>query len=312
MSAPSTNQPSSMTLFSPAKINLMLSVHGRREDGFHRLTSLAVPLAFGDELSVRPAERADRLECADPAVPVGADNLILRAAKLFCRALPAPRYFEFKLEKRIPMGAGLGGGSSNAATALTAMNRLCGEPFDGRELRRIAAELGSDCAFFIDPRLALMRGRGERIDPLPPAQAGALEGRRLILFYPEFGVGTAWAYGDLAAHAPEFYEDEAAAERRLEAFERGGDLDALLFNSFEAAVGRKYRAIPALLSKLRDGGIACLMSGSGSACFALAPPEAARTARLKDCIRDAWGPDAFCVETSVLATDTSRIGLSER
>ena len=110
--------------FSPAKLNLYLAVTGRRADGFHDLVSLAVPLVWGDELRVTPTDGAFTLTCNDPAVPVDDTNLVLRAAHSFRTATGWTGGARFVLEKRIPMGAGLGGGSSNAAIALRALNHL--------------------------------------------------------------------------------------------------------------------------------------------------------------------------------------------
>ncbi|MEM8867990.1 MAG: 4-(cytidine 5'-diphospho)-2-C-methyl-D-erythritol kinase, partial [Verrucomicrobiota bacterium] len=131
-----------ITLNSPAKVNLCLSVHGKRDDGFHALSSVVAALEFGDVLSVRCAA-GDALECEDPEVPLGPENLILKAAAAFRARLGREEGFHFRLEKRIPMGAGLGGGSSNAALALRGMNSLLGDPLTKDELRELAAAIGS-------------------------------------------------------------------------------------------------------------------------------------------------------------------------
>lgn len=289
----------SLTLDSPAKINLMLSVHGPRGDGFHALTSLVVALQFGDRLSVtRNAGSCDALRCTDAAVPTGEANLILRASRAFRAATGMSHSFDFYLEKRIPMGAGLGGGSSNAAVALRAMNELSGSPLKQEELLRIAADLGSDCPFFINPVPSRMRGRGEWIEPLPGAVAANLRGRRVLLFRPEFGIETAWAYRHLMAAGPSAYEAEAVAQARLEAFEQSGQLKELLANSFESIVGEKYLAIPCLLEALRASGHASLMSGSGSCCFAL-PEDGAEARAIRGICQSAWGGGIFFIETSI-------------
>ena len=129
--------------FSPAKLNLYLAVTGRRADGFHDLVSLAVPLVWGDELRVTPTDGAFTLTCNDPAVPVDDTNLVLRAAHSFRTATGWTGGARFVLEKRIPMGAGLGGGSSNATIALRALNHLAGAPLapkasKARSIRRRA------------------------------------------------------------------------------------------------------------------------------------------------------------------------------
>lgn len=292
--------PNSVKLASPAKVNLMLSVHGPQADGFHALTSVVVALDFGDRLSIRKAAGGvDLLRCTDSRVPTGMENLVMKAATAFRRELGQPAFFEFDLEKHIPMGAGLGGGSSNASTALLGMNALAGEPFSKQQLMEIAAELGSDCPFFIDPRPSVMRGRGEVIEPLAEEAAKKLKGLRLALFRPDFGVETAWAYGQLRAQAPQSYESEALAEERLSLFYSSEELSALLFNSFEPAVGRKYLALPCLLEDLRTQGIDCLMSGSGSCCFALIEETGLSPSQMHEICRNAWGPSVFWVETSL-------------
>ncbi len=279
----------------------MLSVHGRRGDGFHTLTSLVVALDFGDRLVVRRAAgRVDVLRCTDATVPTGEANLVMKAAAAFRNRLGDDVFFEFDLEKHIPMGAGLGGGSSNASAALRGMNALLGEPLGAAELFELSATLGSDCPFFIDSKPALMRGRGEIIEALTSTQAAMLSGQRVALFRPDFGVETAWAYGQLAAGAPDTYEGEAGARERIQRFlVGGGALEDLLFNSFEGSVGRKYLAIPTLLEELRSLGVPCLMSGSGSCCFALLDETLLSSSKIKEICRNAWGDSVFWVETSI-------------
>ena len=277
----------------------MLSVHGQRADGFHALTSLVVALEFGDTLTIRAGGSRDVLHCSDPAVPLGPENLLLKAAAAFRSRLGRAEYFEFNLNKRIPMGAGLGGGSSNAAVALRGMNQLAGEPFSNAVLCELAAELGSDCAFFIEGRAAWMRGRGEVIEPVAAEVAERLRGTRVVLFRPNFGVETAGAYGRLVAGAPGSYEPEAAGVARMQHFIESGTLADVLFNSFEGPVGRKYLAISTLLAQLRAAGVECLMSGSGSCCFALLEENCAHVSQIEKIVRDAWGEAVFWVETSI-------------
>jgi 4-diphosphocytidyl-2-C-methyl-D-erythritol kinase len=296
-----------LTLPSPAKVNLMLSVHGRRADGFHALTSLVVALDFGDILSVKLSRSGDVLRCSDPAVPLGPDNLILKAAAAFRTHLIGSGQaqlgqdftFEFDLDKHIPMAAGLGGGSGNAVVALRGINQLLGKPLTDAALFKIAAGLGSDCPFFIEARPVLMRGRGEIIEPLDTAVVARLKGARLVLFRPSFGVDTAGAYGRLAGGAPGSYEAEPHALARLERFCAGGALSELLFNSFEGPVGAKYLAISVLLEDLRAAGVDCLMSGSGSCCFALLHESGPCAEQIGQMVRNAWGDTVFWVETSI-------------
>lgn len=291
-------------LHSPAKINLMLSVHGQREDGYHDLTSLMAGLDFGDEIAVRLSD-VDSLECTDPDLPTGPDNLVLQAAALFRRRAGLSSGFSFCLNKRIPVGAGLGGGSGNAATALLAMNRLSGDVLSMDELFDSAKELGSDCPFFIDGKPSLLRGRGEIVKSLPVEISKQLEGQRLLLFKPNFAVSTAWAYGHMRSlRSSDVYEPETVAASRLEGFFDGGALENLLANNFERVVGLKFPAITLILEDLRRMGVPCLLSGSGSCCFALLDQSAASAEEIGACVRDAWGNAVFFIETSICGTKT--------
>ncbi len=292
--------PEETIIHSPAKVNLMLSVHGRRPDGFHELTSLMCALKFGDTLTVRIRDsNEDILHCSDPAVPSGPENLVLKAASAFRAQSKLTAYFEFRLEKRIPMGAGLGGGSSNAVAALKGMNQILGEPLDKEALLELAAELGSDCPFFVDAKPAWIYGRGERIEPVNADLHERLQGLPLVLFKPNFAVNTAWAFERLAANASENYQPEPVDTVSLEHSIRTENIAALLYNAFENPVGKKYLALPTLLDQLRVAGIVCGMSGSGSSCFALPNSGTVRPEQIKEIVVDAWGEDVFWVETSI-------------
>ena len=289
----------SVKLESPAKINLMLSVHGERGDGFHALTSVVVPLVFGDTLTVSINEAGvDRLKCSNSAVPTGGANLILQAADAFREEFGESIYFDFDLDKHIPMGAGLGGGSSNAAVALCAMNQLAGNCMTKERLIAIAGELGSDCPFFIDSMPATMSGRGEVLEALPDGLANSLRGQRVVLFQPDFAINTASAYSRLIESRPPAYESLAVTADRLALFKDSEKLEGLLYNTFEGNMGLKYLAIPCLLAELRAAGFACLMSGSGSCCFALAQ-DASEVSKIRGICEEAWGSGIFFVETSI-------------
>jgi 4-diphosphocytidyl-2-C-methyl-D-erythritol kinase len=301
-------------IFAPAKLNLFLAVTGRRSDGFHDLVSLVAPVDFGDELMAeeKGPEGKTRftLECDVPAVPVDGTNLVLKAAESFAAATGWQGGAHFKLTKRIPMGAGLGGGSSNAVAALRALNELTGHRLDASALGALAARLGSDCPLFLADGPVIMRGRGEQIEPLTATERARLTGQRMLIFKPSFGIGTPWAYAQLASFAkatdakaasPQYYLPAAQTEARLMEWRRNptAPLADFLFNSFEPVAFRKFIALPVLLEQLRANfGLTPRMSGSGSACFALldaaAPVEA-----IKGTIRAAWGPAAIVCETTL-------------
>ncbi len=285
-----------VSIFSPAKVNLSLAITGRRADGFHDLVSVVAQLTFGDTLHARRvADGAGfSLACDVAEVPVDESNLVLRAARLFAAATGWNGGVAFALEKRIPMGAGLGGGSSNAVAALRALEQLSGRELEPERRDALAAELGSDCPLFWRDRPVVMRGRGERVEVLPEGAAARLRGRRLMVFKPGFGVETAWAYRALAA-MPGAYVDAGAEEARLAAWvgDGGAGAEALLLNTMERAVFAKWIALPAMLAWLRERhGLEARMSGSGSACFALLPEDADEGAMMQT-VREGWGGEAF-------------------
>ena len=289
-------------VFSPAKINLFLAVTGRRADGFHNLVSVAAPLDFGDGLAVEAADQFS-LECDDPAVPVDGNNLILKAATAFAAASGWSGGAHFQLTKRIPMGAGLGGGSSNAVAALRALNQLAGGIVSEPRLAEIAATLGADCALFLPGTPVVMRGRGEKVAVLAgggwTGAAARLRGRRVLLFKPSFGISTAWAYGRMVARGTD-YLPENEAERRLGDWREGtAPVEELLYNNMEGAAFGKFVALPLLLEQLRDRfGVAGRMSGSGSACYVLLEEHQA-AGPLEGLIRGCWGAEAFMQECRI-------------
>ena len=179
-----------MEFLAPAKINLSLRVLGRRADGFHDLESLMCPVSVFDTLDVtRRAAGGLEFVCDDPTLPTGDDNLVVRAVRLFCGACGVEPCVSIKLTKRIPHGAGLGGGSSDAATTLLAFDRLFETRLSRDALAAMAAEIGSDVPFFIYQSAAIIRGRGERVEPV-----AFLHALPLLLIKPPFGVPTPWAY----------------------------------------------------------------------------------------------------------------------
>jgi 4-diphosphocytidyl-2-C-methyl-D-erythritol kinase len=287
------------SVFCPAKLNLFLAVTGRRPDGFHDLVSIAAPVNWGDELEASADARDGfRLACDDPAVPTGADNLVIKAAMALA-AVGGPKGANFRLEKRIPMEAGLGGGSSDAVAALRVLNTLSGEKVSQAALVALAASLGSDCGLFLAGAPAIMRGRGERIELLQPAAAARLVDRRVLIFKPGFGVPTPWAYSRLVESADYLSMDEAEARVAAWLGDAKAPAESILFNSFALPVFAKYPALPALFDRLRARfGLKPALSGSGSACFALLPEgEAPSVAAVAAAVREAWGASAWVVET---------------
>ncbi|GAB4274740.1 MAG: 4-(cytidine 5'-diphospho)-2-C-methyl-D-erythritol kinase [Opitutales bacterium] len=291
---------SQVRVLAPAKINLFLAVTGVRPDGFHELVSLVVPVDVGDVLDIRlePELEEDQLDLAGFPVP-GAldDNLVMRAIRLFRKRVPEIGMVRVQLKKKIPVGAGLGGGSSDAVAALKAMNALCGEPLSREVLIELATELGSDCPLFVDGKPVWMRGRGEVLMPVSEALAEAICALRFVIFKPAFGVDTAWAYSQLRKNAASSYVDTRWAEAQVRDWEKSLNAgDARLFNSFERPVSMKYPALAVLLDILRKEGFMSVMSGSGSACFLVLQADS-DCDKVYSCVREAWGADTFMIET---------------
>ncbi len=298
----SAQTQSKITIFCPAKVNLFLAVTGQRKDGYHELVSVVAPIDFGDHLWAEPGEpgQPDSLECDNPDLDVGESNLVLKASTAFRRHRDIPFGIHYRLVKRIPVGAGLGGGSSNAAAVLRALNSLVDEPLPESDLLAIGSELGSDVPLFLSNLPVIMRGRGERIEALSKKAVARLSGKRILVFKPEFPIETGWAYDRLAAN-PEFYASLSQSEDTLSQWlESDQPVEKLLFNSFQAPVFKKFLTYPALFSLIEKKGMtALLLSGSGSACFCLLD-EKQSLATMTALIHEAWGEDVFMVESSLL------------
>jgi 4-diphosphocytidyl-2-C-methyl-D-erythritol kinase len=253
---------------APAKVNLRLRVLAREASGFHSLESLFCSISLADTVEVRAGEPGIRLEVRG-GVETGPPerNLVVRAAERFHAALGTPPALEVALAKRIPSAAGLGGGSSDAAAALRALNALHGEPFGRAELLAMAAELGSDVPFFLcGSALALGWGRGERLLALP-----ALPPRPVLVAHPGVAMPTGEAFRRIAERRGDTWEPEAFAFG-LELLGGWPGVSALAANDFEAPA---LEAIPALAAAreamLAPGALVCLLAGSGASMFAVYP-----------------------------------------
>ena len=248
-----------------AKINLGLKILGRRPDGYHEILSVAQCVDLADVLYFESAS-SDQLTCSLDSLSTGPDNLVYRAVDAFRARLDRPtQSFRIHLEKNIPIGAGLGGGSADAAAVLRALNRFYDQPFSNADLRQIAATLGSDIPFLVEGGTALMRGRGEMLEALSWEDAVFY-----VLAYPDVEISTAWAYGQLGPilteNSPYFNFIVSLS---------GGCVDhdrlfEVLENDFTPAVDRAYPIVAELRSQLdRVGARATSMSGSGSTVYGI-------------------------------------------
>lgn len=267
---------------SPAKINLYLDVLGRREDGFHDLETLFAPLTFGDTVEVELAGSPGEVRLAldgPVAVPAGDENLALRAARAWSAAAGHDGGVEIRLTKQVPVGSGLGGGSSNAAAVLRLANAASADPLAPEALHQIAAGLGSDVPFFLGDGPAVGRGRGEILEPV----AGA-SGLFVVLIMPAIACDTAAVYRNLGARVRGAPADGLA---RSVAALAAGDAAALRDAHYNALAVPALGAYPALLRltsevEQRLGRPPCL-SGSGSTLYDIvsAPEASAVSAALE-------------------------------
>lgn len=274
---------------SPCKVNLLLNILGKRADGFHELETVMHPLALWDQLSFSPAGDGIHLTCSEPSLPTDASNLVYRAAAAFFKTAQISTGVSIHLEKRIPLAAGLGGGSGNAATTLLGLNELFGEPLTPAQLTGLADSIGSDVPFFLQSRPALATGRGEKIQPLDsfPVMQGAV----FLLIHPGFGIATAWAYQQLTRFPAALNGRPGRAQKLIELLQSVGlpAAAAEFYNSLEAPALEKYPLLALFQDFLRAAGArAVLMSGSGSTTFALAESPAVAD-RLQEKVRAKFG-----------------------
>lgn len=245
-----------------AKVNLGLEILRKRPDGYHDLETIFYRIGLADEIEVHPADDLT-MECDDPSLPIGRDNLCLKAAESLRQKIGGTAGAHIVLRKRIPTGAGLGGGSSDAATVLVALNELWETRLPTKELREIGASIGSDVPGFLASPLSYATGRGEVLEDLPPHFP-----YWLVTVTPPVAVSTAWAYGQLKLSS-----DEPRAplrDRFLNALPNLDYLGAMLRNDFEQAVLGAYPQIAAAKRSLLKTRCACaLLSGSGSSVFGL-------------------------------------------
>jgi 4-diphosphocytidyl-2-C-methyl-D-erythritol kinase len=258
-------------LASHCKVNLLLNILGKRTDGFHELETIMHPVGVTDQLAFERGGQGITLTCNSPSLPTDSQNLVHRAATAFLKEAAIKEGVRIHLEKRIPLAAGLGGGSGNAAVALVGLNRLFGAPLSQQALYRLAASLGSDVPFFLQSNPALATGRGEEVTSLGPFSA--LENAAFFLAHPGFGISTAWAYQSLARFPSALNGSPGRAEK-LVGLLREQDIKAAskeFYNSLEAPALEKYPLLALFQDFLRENGaLATLMSGSGSTTFAVA------------------------------------------
>ncbi|MCS6830546.1 MAG: 4-(cytidine 5'-diphospho)-2-C-methyl-D-erythritol kinase [bacterium] len=264
-----------VSLTSYAKVNLTLDVRERLPSGYHLLQSVMQQISLADEVVVRLChEEGIRVDCTDPAIACDRTNLAWRAAEEFYNRLGESPRVHITLHKQIPAQSGLGGGSSNAATTLRALNILYGQPLSARDLRSLAVSIGSDVPFFLPGGTALVEGIGEVVTPLPvPASCP------LVVAVPSAGVSTRWAYQRIDGERALAAEGELPAPRTpamVNALRSGLNWLPLLHNDFEEVVLPEYPEIQRVkLLMMSSGAEAALLCGSGCGVMGVYADEAA-------------------------------------
>ncbi|SHG42722.1 4-diphosphocytidyl-2-C-methyl-D-erythritol kinase [Thermosyntropha lipolytica DSM 11003] len=249
---------------APAKVNLFLDIKGKRDDGYHEIQTVMHLIDLKDEIRISLRDEGIRVRCSEPFIPQGSENLAYKAAAIFSEKCGIRKGVEIYIDKKIPAGAGLGGGSSDAAAVLKGLNNLlaCNVPHE--ELALWAAEIGSDVPFFIWERTALAEGRGELISPLKRENL-----LHMLLVKPDFSVSTPEAYRN-------FKKEEVKMSRDLKAFLAAWEnydiisIAENMINVLEMPVIKLYPEIAGIKDDLkRAGALNALMSGSGSAVFGI-------------------------------------------
>ena len=268
-----------MTIQAHAKVNLVLRILAKRPDGFHDIETLMVPVSLADEIDIEVSEGSGiELKCDQFDIPIGPDNLVWRAVEVFQRHTGLGFQTRIALQKNIPHGAGLGGGSSDAAAVLKALDQLHNTRLVPQTLEEMAAMIGSDTPFFVRSRPALCRGRGEVVraaDDIPPA--------KILLLKPPFPVSTGWAYQAWNPHTP------ASGARQFH-----GRIE--LVNDLEGPVFHKFLLLPVIKAWLleQEEVAAAMMSGSGSTLLAIIRGDACSLAQRA---KTRFGPNVWTCET---------------
>ena len=284
----------SLGLFAPAKINFWLEVIGKRADGYHELSTLMLPIGIYDRVEISLTPHDITLECSDPYLPNDAGNLAWLAADCYLREAGTETGVHIKLEKNIPVGAGLGGGSSDAGAVLGILDQLLAHPLSSTRLHTVARRLGADVPFFLHPRAALATGIGDQlwaVSGLPPYP--------LLLIKPPVFVGTAGVYGRLAL-------TRGASRISIQMFvDRPWNVQPFMQNDLESVTAGDCPVIAQIKQWLsKNGAIGALMTGSGPTVFGVFRHiEDARAAEVE--ARKAW-PTCWVQATTVLQNGLKR------
>ncbi len=277
---------------APAKLNLHLEIFGRRPDGFHDLSSLFLAVDLCDDISIRSLTDTKSIEVSGDFDCLPEKTTIYRASELFFLESGEQQGLDIQVVKRIPAGAGLGGGSSDAACVLKALNRATGARIPQSTLHKIASEIGSDVPFFLmDQGAAIAEGRGEILRTIAPRTDFAV-----VVVFPGFSVNTAWAYRQLDIRGVSADRSRALARDHIEAMYLRQPSEWEFSNTFQTIVDSIHPPNARIRAALRESGASfSAMSGSGSSVFGIFPTmhsASAAASSLQDAIVEVLGADA--------------------
>jgi 4-diphosphocytidyl-2-C-methyl-D-erythritol kinase len=260
-----------LRLESPAKVNLRLEILKRRKDGYHELRTVFQKISLHDTLHFSlKKEKGIFIHTDHPNLPIGRPNLVYQAAQSILRSSSYHGGIHIKMGKRIPLGAGLGGGSSNAATTLKALNQLLKRNLSKKELMEMGLEIGADVPFFIGEGAAIGSGIGEQLKKV------TLPDLDYVLIYPNFEISTRWAYQNFVLTNQRIHFNLHKFPKTPEGISR------ILFNHLEEVVSRKYPQIDVMKNILLGmGALGALMTGSGPTVFGLFQDDKSATGAYK-------------------------------
>ncbi|KAK2441651.1 4-(cytidine 5'-diphospho)-2-C-methyl-D-erythritol kinase [Trifolium repens] len=283
---------SRLTLFSPCKINVFLRITNKREDGYHDLASLFHVISLGDiiKFSLSPSNTKDALSTNVSGVPLDDRNLIIKALNLYRKKTGTENFFWIHLDKRVPTGAGLGGGSSNAATALWAANQFNGCPATEKELQEWSSEIGSDVPFFFSQGAAYCTGRGEIVQDIPPLVTSNIP---MVLIKPPQACSTVEVYKRLRLDQTSNIDPSILLER----ISTNGISQDVCINDLEPPAFEVLPSLKRLKQRITAAGRgeydAVFMSGSGSTIVGIGSPDPPQFVYDEDEYRDVFLSDAY-------------------
>lgn len=270
-----------MKILAPAKVNLFLSILGKRNDGYHEICTLMQRIGIFDEMDIELTEKGIELIPEGAEVPPGLDNLAGKAAQIFLQAAGLDKGVRIRLRKKIPIAAGLGGGSSDAASVLMGLNEILQRKWSKEYLQALGVSIGADVPFFIGQKSAIAKGIGEKLIPvnLPNSMW-------YVLLVPSWPISTSWAY----ATFDELKENRKPKEKIAKEYSQIEDILPIMDNDLEKVAFQKYPELAIIKKKLIEKGArGALMSGSGPTIYGLFPSrKEAEEAAQKMALPSGW------------------------